>query len=552
MRLAVGFVVFLRRVRAHYFCILLLLSLPAVAENSMQTLVRQLSAQGELQIAGAQIYNLEVTQEFYDKNGYVPVWTNSAALVELADAIDQAWREGMSPKDYHHSQVQSLRDGSLNLDLASRDLLLTDSLVRLTYHYALGKLEPTNYVSSWNFDRVLPEVDPVEWLGQVTKDSGIVAGLAKLKPDSEMYNGLVNALARYRAFAANGGWLAISEGPTLRKDDRGSRIVELRRRLQAEGDMPVITGDTSDQFDDELELAVRQFQRRHRLDTDGIVGRQTLATLNVPVDQRVDQIRVNLERVRMLQDFASTAVIVDIAGFEVSYFRDGQRLLHSRAQVGRPYRSTPLFRDSITYIEFNPTWTVPPSILKQDVLPAIKRDPSYLRSRNMQVLTMAGEVVDPASVDWQQYPRRGFPYMIRQQPGPQNALGRVKIMFPNEHMIYLHDTPSRNLFQRSERTFSSGCIRVEEIEELVQLLLDDSSKWNRSTIDATIDARKTRRVSLANPVPIYLVYWTVEVEEGGEVHFKHDPYDRDRSLLKALQQPLVPDTARVDRKRSQT
>jgi murein L,D-transpeptidase YcbB/YkuD len=254
----------------------------------------------------------------------------------------------------------------------------------------------------------------------------------------------------------------------------------------------------------------------------------------------------------MLQDFASTAVIVDIAGFEVSYFRDGQRLLHSRAQVGRPYRSTPLFRDSITYIEFNPTWTVPPSILKQDVLPAIKRDPSYLRSRNMQVLTMAGEVVDPASVDWQQYPRRGFPYMIRQQPGPQNALGRVKIMFPNEHMIYLHDTPSRNLFQRSERTFSSGCIRVEEIEELVQLLLDDSSKWNRSTIDATIDARKTRRVSLANPVPIYLVYWTVEVEEGGEVHFKHDPYDRDRSLLKALQQPLVPDTARVDRKRSQT
>ncbi len=142
--------------------------------------------------------------------------------------------------------------------------------------------------------------------------------------------------------------------------------------------------------------------------------------------------------------------------------------------------------------------------------------------------------------------------MIRQQPGPENALGRVKVMFPNEHMVYLHDTPSRDLFNRSERTFSSGCIRVEKIEQLVELLLDDPQQWSRAAIDDTIAARQTRRISLANPVPIYLVYWTVQVEDDGEVHFKRDPYDQDGALLKALERPLVPDAARVSRSRPQT
>jgi murein L,D-transpeptidase YcbB/YkuD len=295
-----------------------------------------------------------------------------------------------------------------------------------------------------------------------------------------------------------------------------------------------------------------RFQRRHRLDADGAVGQQTVAAMNVTVAQRIDQIRVNLERARVLQDIPPTAVVVDIAGFEVSLFRDGQRLLRSRAQVGRPFRSTPVFRDTIRYIEFNPTWTVPPTILQKDVLPAIKRDPGYLRRRNMQVLTREGTVVNPGSINWQDYPQRGFPYIIRQQPGPENALGRMKVMFPNEHMVYLHDTPSRDLFNRSERTSSSGCIRVEKIDELVELLLDDPQRWGRAAIDDTIAARQPRRISLVNPVPIYLVYWTVQVEDDGEVHFKRDPYNQDPALLQALERPLVPDAARVSRSRPQT
>jgi L,D-transpeptidase YcbB len=554
MRLTASVQIRCGRIRIQHFYIfcLLLLPLTVAAQGNLQPLLQRLSAEGVLQIAGANIRDLQVTQEVYANAAYAPLWTNPDALGELASSIEQAGLEGMNPDDYHQTQVQALADGSLSLDVATRDLLLTDSLVRLTYHYALGKLEPKDLASSWNFKHKVPEIDPVDWLGQVTEKGGIAAGLANLKPVGPMYANLVAALARYRALAAAGGWEAVAEGPTLRRGESGPRIVQLRRRLQAEGDLTAGTVSRPDYFDESLEQAVTQFQRRHRLDTDGAVGKKTLAALNVPVEQRIGQILVNLERARVLQDIPPTAVIVDIAGFEVSYFRDGRRLLRSRAQVGKPFRTTPVFGDSIRYVVFNPTWTVPPSILVNDVLPAVKRDPGYLASRNMQVLTMAGEVVNPASVNWRAYPARGFPYMIRQRPGPNNALGRIKVMFPNEHMVYLHDTPSKDLFNRSERTFSSGCIRVEKIEQLVELLLDEPQRWDRAAIDAAVDSLRTRKVSLPTPVPIYLVYWTVEVEEDGAVHFKHDPYDQDPRLIKALQQPLVPDGSRVSRSRQRS
>lgn len=533
-------------------CAFVLLPLQsAVAQESLQALLQRLAAQGEVEIAGARVYDFEVTQELYARAVYAPVWTNAQAVHELADAIEQAWREGMNPEDYHQRQVNELRDGSLALDAPERDLLLTDSLVRLTYHYALGKLEPTEFSASWNFEHPLPAVDPVEWLGRVAANGGIAAGLETLKPQSPTYLNLVDALARYREIAARGGWPGVDEGPTLRPGERNLRVVQLRARLQSEDGLVAAAPVDPELFDDELAQAAKRFQRRHRLDADGVVGKQTLAAMNVTAQQRVDQIRVNLERARVLQDIPPTAVVVDIAGFEVSLYRGGQRILRSRAQVGRPYRSTPVFRDEIRYIEFNPTWTVPPTILKNDVLPGIKRDPGYLSSRNMQVLTRDGAVVNPNSVSWQDYPRRGFPYLIRQQPGPNNALGRMKVMFPNEHMVYLHDTPNRDLFNRSERTFSSGCIRVEKIDELVELLLDDPQRWGGTAINEIIDSRQTRRISLVTPVPIYLVYWTVQVEDDGEVHFKRDPYNQDPALLRALERPLVPDGARVNRSRAQ-
>ncbi len=469
-------------------CSMALQPLPSLAagEEPMQPLLRQLASEGQLEIAAATIYDLRVTQQFYQRKDWAPAWTRPESITELALAIEQAGREGMNGQDYHQRQVQGLLDGSLSLDIPSRDLLLSDSLVRLTYHYALGKVDPREYVNSWNFDRELPDIDPVAWMGQVIGNGGIGAGLDRLKPATPLYGNMVRALARYRALAAEGGWGSVAEGPTLRVGDSGARVAQMRLRLQAEGDREAAAAPGGDpqSFDAGLEQAVIRFQRRYRLDADGVVGKQTVAAMNVSIERRVGQLRVNLERARLLRDIPDTAVVVDIAGFEVSMFRDGQRLFNGRAQVGRPYRSTPVFSDTITYIEFNPTWTVPPTIFKNDVLPAIKRDPGYLAKRDMQVLTMDGREVDPAAVDWELYPRQGFPYMIRQRPGPANALGRLKIMFPNEHMVYLHDTPSRELFRRSERTFSSGCIRVENAEQLAALLLDDPDQWNVSAVNS--------------------------------------------------------------------
>jgi murein L,D-transpeptidase YcbB/YkuD len=204
------------------------------------------------------------------------------------------------------------------------------------------------------------------------------------------------------------------------------------------------------------------------------------------------------------------------------------------AQVGKPYRKTPVFREDITYLELNPTWTVPPTILAKDILPKVKKDPSYLQKKNMQVLTRDGKVVDPDSIDWSSISARGFPYILRQTPGPHNALGRVKFMFPNSHMVYLHDTPSKELFKRSNRAFSSGCIRVRNPYRLAELLLQDEDNWSLEKVEAAIDTLKQQRVKLPEPVPVLLLYWTVNIDSDGIIYFKDDIYARDAKVLTGL------------------
>jgi len=229
-------------------------------------------------------------------------------------------------------------------------------------------------------------------------------------------------------------------------------------------------------------------------------------------------------------------VLVDIAGFNVRYFRDGNLVWETRAQVGKPYRRTPVFKSRITYLVMNPTWTVPPTILRQDILPKVRVDPGYLDKKNLRVIDRDGKVIDAAAVDWSKYPGAAFPYMLRQDPGPTNALGRIKFMFPNAHAVYLHDTPSRSLFERSERAFSSGCIRIENPDEFAALLLNDEVKWNQQNIVKAIDSLETMSVSLPRPVTVLLLYWTVGIDARGDPVFKQDIYQRDPAVVAALAQ----------------
>jgi murein L,D-transpeptidase YcbB/YkuD len=312
------------------------------------------------------------------------------------------------------------------------------------------------------------------------------------------------------------------------------RVTAIRRRLVVTGDMPTMDLD-SHAFDDTVESGVKHFQQRHGLTEDGVVGEGTLAELNVPVEARIDQLRVNLERARwVLHDLPEDFVLTDIAGFNVRYFRGGQLVWLTRAQVGKAYRKTPVFRDRIRYIEFNPTWTVPPTILRQDILPKVKKDRGYLEEKNLRVIDREGKAVDAATIDWSRYPAAGFPYLLRQEPGPTNALGRVKFMFPNKHAVYLHDTPHRSEFDRARRAFSSGCIRIEDPFDFAGLLLDDRPEWDTARIEQVIESRKTTRVNLTEPLTVLLLYWTAEVDADRRVVFRSDIYDRDAAVLSAL------------------
>ena len=300
------------------------------------------------------------------------------------------------------------------------------------------------------------------------------------------------------------------------------------------GDLASEASDST-RFDRELEQAVSRFQERHGLTPDGIVGPGTVEAANVTVEARIDQIRANLERARWIfHAVHGKFVLVDIAGFEVEIRQEDGLIWTCRAQVGKPYRETPVFRSDIKYLVFCPTWTIPPGILEKDTLPAVKRDPDYLTQRNINAIDRNGNVVDQASIDWSKHSAGDLPYTLRQEPGPNNALGQIKFIFPNPHFVYLHDTPSRSLFDQTDRAFSSGCIRVEKPFEQAELLLNDPEKWNREEIKKAIESGKTRTVFLPEPIPVLLLYWTVEVSPGGEVYFKKDIYGRDEAVLEGL------------------
>jgi murein L,D-transpeptidase YcbB/YkuD len=254
---------------------------------------------------------------------------------------------------------------------------------------------------------------------------------------------------------------------------------------------------------------------------------------------RIDQIRVNLERIRwVLHEDLDTFVFVNIPGFKVYYVQNEKLEWTSRAQVGKLFRQTPVFKADMTYLEFNPTWTIPPTILAKDILPAVRKDPDYLQKRDIRVIDSNSKVVNPKSINWSKYTGENFPYQLRQDPGPNNALGQVKFMFPNKHMVYLHDTPNKNLFDRESRAFSSGCVRIENPFEFAQLLL--GKEWNANRIDKIIESKKTTAVKLENPVPVILFYLTALPEFDGRFHFRNDVYSRDEAVLEDLNAAFKP------------
>ena len=525
--------------------LLILISSTALASGEpvaefIGTKVELLREINDLQIGNAHVASVSLLPEIYEQRNFRPLWTDLRDAQALITSVESAYQDGLNPQDYHLQDLQFLQleveasDPSEAELRADFDILLTDSMIRLGYHHLHGKVDPVSTNPAWNMTREIKDRDPVQVIPNAIEAHAATDLLETLKPSHRLYGRLKQQLARYRQIAENGGWQPVPDGKALKKEMVGPRVATLRRRLMITGDLTAVTTD-SDVFDEPLDKAVRNFQNRHRLHIDGVAGKDTMAAMNVPVEERIDQIRINLERLRwVLHQVPETFVVADIAGFQVYYVYQNQIQWQARAQVGQPFRQTPCFRSDIRYVVINPTWTIPPGILEKDVLPAAKKDPAYLKKRNISIINRSGDIVDPKTVKWQRYTARNFPYFLRQEPGPRNALGRVRISFRNRYFIYIHDTPSKSLFKRSERAFSSGCIRVERPLELTRILLNDSDKWSLENLNQVVATNKTRKVFLPERVPVLLLYITARVNNEGAMVFTKDVYGRDSAVLKAL------------------
>lgn len=513
--------------------------------EALRVEIENLRETGRLSIGGVDIATGNTLAEFYERRNFSPTWTNPDQVGELLELVLASRDDGLKPDDYHAEQIgYAYREISRGVtptprQVAALELLLSDSLLRLGFHELYGRVDPSSLDPRWNFNSRPIGPDPLQTLQNAIDSPSLTEFANKLFARGPLYLQLRAALKEYRQIKADGGWPIIPDGPTLKAGMSDERVATIAKRLAITGDITDGATGAGNVYADDLARGVRFFQERHGLENDGAIGPATLEALNAPVDTRIDQLRINLERARwVLSGIENDFIVVNIAGFRAYLLNDGKVIWKTKVQVGKTFHQTPVFRDEMTYVVMNPTWTVPYSIASKEMLPRIQRDPDYFKTRTFDVRNRAGENIDPQTIDWSKYSRRNLPYTFVQRPGPRNALGRIKFIFPNQYSVYLHDTPSKTLFGRSERAFSHGCIRTQNPFDLAELLLQPKG-WNRERIDAQIESLETKTVHLAEPLPVLLLYWTADIGPNGERHFYKDVYERDQKVLAALDAPFA-------------
>jgi L,D-transpeptidase YcbB len=482
---------------------------------------------------------------FYERRNFLPAWEDGRKRRSLISVIEASYRDGLNPPDYHLSDLVEqdalVRGAGLrsSKEWAAFELDLTDALVSLVHHQRFGKADPLSHHTTWNYREELDESLALEIAERALAAESLQASLEGSIPRGFYYRRLRDALAKYRDIASSGGWPSTDGGPSFAFGLSDERVPVLATRLSITGDLDEAHSyEDLRTVDDRLQEAVRRFQERHSLQPDGIAGPATLRELNAPVEQRIEQLRLTLERARwVLGGLGKDFVLVNIAAFRAYVIADRQVAWETRVVIGKAQQQTPVFRDELKYIVFNPTWTVPYSIATREMLPEIKAQPDWFAKRDFDLMDSAGNRLDPSTIDWASVTRQNFNYVLVQRPGPNNALGEVKFMFPNEHAVYLHDTPTRQLFGSPDRAFSHGCIRVENPLELAEILLA-SNGWDRRRIDRAVASGETTTVFLAKPLPILLLYWTANVTPDGVVHFYRDIYRRDPAIARALDGPF--------------
>ena len=483
--------------------------------------------------------------ELYHGNGLQPFWIVDGKpgprAAETLAVLEDAESQGLVTADYFVDKIHQYWDSTDTAGRVRLDILLTMGMLRYTADQRQGRMEPRKVNPKLFATARDVDVDWVALRKTAFEAPDMKTFLEQQAPPFPQYGQLRKKLAEYRAIATTGGWASIPTGTTLKPGMEDPRVAMVRKRLAVTGDLVPENMDGA-VFDMALEEAVKGFQKRHNLTPDGTIGQQTLAAMNVTVESRIDQIVLNMERYRWLkrERMGERLVAVNIPSFEAVAGKPGKFDVRMPAIVGKTYHETPVFSDTIKYVEFNPYWNMPTSIAANETLPKLKKDPRYLKKNNMRIFQGWGPdapELDATTIDWSKVSKRDMNrYRVRQDPGPDNALGTVKLVFPNKFDVYLHDTPAHGLFKKERRAFSHGCIRMGRPAEMAAWVLGGEEKgWSLARVNEVIAGRKRQVAVLDQPVPVYILYRTAYVNpEDNALYFYEDVYGRDKLLAEAL------------------
>lgn len=562
---------------------------PSIQDSSIFAYVQQISQPASKSIFKEALYHPAWIDSFYKSRNYAPAWHNDYTLYgkasEVIEQVENAAKEGLQPKDYHgntlirlYNQLNKVYDAKYMEEadfLPQMDILITDAALQYAHHLRHGRLNSDKIDMGWKIEKDAV-IDLYPRLQQAVANQDIQGFFEKSRPQHEEYQQLMQSLAYYQALKQEKkGWLTNLKSGKLELGMEDKAVVRLRERLAFEKGLvekpntikttivEVLKSEVDSStlftqyakivelkdsliltqidsvfnpaiFDSTVHNALVAFQGQHGIADDGVIGPNTLSVLNVSLDHRIQQILVALEQWRWMPNkYSDFYVLVNIPAFELDVYKKGKIDLNKKVMVGKTIHKTVIFNNHIRYLELNPYWNVPRSIATKEILPKLKRNLSYLNRQNMEILS-GGKVINPYNVNWSKLSRRNFPYRIRQEPGKKNALGTVKFMFPNSHSIYLHDTPSKSLFVKTERAYSHGCIRLDNPVQFAEYLLQDNPKWDAKKIQKVLDSKKNTRVNLEKKIPIYIAYFTAWVDENGLTHFQKDVYGKDKEVMKAL------------------
>ncbi len=469
-------------------------------------------------------------RKLYEGRNGSGLWRDRVDAVTAV--LRDAAAEGLDAAAYHPTAIANRSSDRSDEGRAALDLLVSDAVLRYASDVRYGKSRPR--VTSEAAADAAP--DPVPLVAVVADASDVASAMHALPPSHSEYRALRAALADYRALlAAHVEWPVVPDGPTLRPGMTDDAVVPiLRARLAASGEYKGDVRQKSRRFDPALVAAVKSFQETHGLATDGTVGPLVRAALNVGPATRVEQLVVNMERWRWLPDDLGTRrVTVNIAAARVRFLDADRTLFESPVIVGETDKMTPTFSSAITQVVFNPSWTVPDKIARKELLPKVQQDRAYFARQGIRLVGSWHHDGDPMKVDWDAA-RDASGLRLRQAPGPQNPLGRVKFLIPNVFGVYLHDTSNRNLFRRDKRTLSHGCVRVGGALDFAEDLLANQPTWNAERRDKILSSWTTTTITLDAPVPVHLMYETAWLDPAGRTHFLDDVYGRDHRLADAL------------------